>query len=332
MAERLPGWVTGIHDFEARLASGLLVTSAEATHQVDPLRVRSGIRDAPGHPGHVTLSETSRNRVLVNPFQAVIQDPALPHRGAYLVTLDSSKELDFAPAETSRGRVHLIIAEVDPDAVFTVRVVEGASGTSEAPPATNPHLKLAEIRLPPAADGASPDLIDLRQFTAALGGILPVRSPTDRPVNAAFSFFIYRLDTGVLEVQQMGSGEWAPYHPPRGDAWHEVKPEITALPPPPGHFQNKWVNYARGYATAAYTKTDDGWVRLRGLVKSANVKTTIFTLPTGCRPMVRHIFAAATSGKEARVDVTRDGNVGAGDEPYPIGWVSLDGIAFATYE
>src|SRR5438552_17450675 len=76
--ERHPGWVTGINDFEARLASGTLVYPSSGVDALDPLRVRSGIKDAGGNPGQVVWST---NKVTVNPFQAVIQDPSRPALG-----------------------------------------------------------------------------------------------------------------------------------------------------------------------------------------------------------------------------------------------------------
>jgi hypothetical protein len=321
MAERHPAWVTGINDFEARLASGALLTSQQVGDQLDPLRVRSGIRDAPSSPGRVTFTQ---NKALVNPFQAVIQDSTRPALGAYLVTLDAAKELAITAADPSRGRIDLVIAEiVQADPGFSVRVVQGQPSASPQPPAvTNPlYLPLAQIQVP--AGGAAPTVADQRRFTAALGGILPVHTAADRPVVAAGSQFVYRLDTGVLEVQK--GGTWVPYRPPRGsvDTWHAVT------------FQNGWSNFGAEYVPAAYTITEDGWVRLRGLVKKwddPNTANAIFTLPVGYRPVAKHIFAQWSAGQVARIDVGADGFVaGTGDVPPDGSYLSLDGIAFATY-
>lgn len=322
MPERHPGWVTGINDFEARLASGLLVTSAQTTDALDPLRARPGIRDAPGNPGLVTLGT---NKVTVNPFQAVIQDPARPALGAYLVTLDAAKDVPLDASDPANGRIDLVIAEVDPavDPGFTVHVVKGTPAANPVPPTvSNPlNLRLAQIQVP--AGAAAPTLTDTRQFTAALGGILPVRGAGDLPASAAGSVFTYRLDTGVLQVRK--GGAWVPYRPPRGsvDTWHA--PSLL----------NGWVNYGSSFPPAGYTITEDGWVHLRGLIKSGDVTKVIFNLPAGYRPVFQHIFSVKITGKDAaRLDVKTNGDLiggAAADAPVSTAWTSLDGVSFPTY-
>jgi hypothetical protein len=319
MPERHPAWVTGINDFEARLASGALLTSAAAGDQLDPLRVRSGIRDSGNFPGLVTISQ---NKVLVNAFQAVIQDAARPAQGAYLVTLDAPKELTLTAADPSLGRIDLVIAEViTADPGFSVHVVQGQPAASPQPPTvTNPlYLPLAQIQVPAA--GGTPTVTDLRQFTAALSGVLPVRGPADRPVSAPASQLVYRIDTGVIEHQR--GGNWVPYRPPRGsvDVWHPLP-----------YLNNVWSDWGGEYAHGAYTMTEDGWVRLRGLVKSTNKSAPICQLPPGYRPVAKHIFNQFTAGGAARVDVGADGIVTGEFELLPNpAYLSLDGISFATY-
>jgi hypothetical protein len=320
MAERHPGWVNGIDAFEARLASGLSIMAEGKGDALDPLRVRSGIRDAPGNPGLVTVGT---NQISVNPFQAVIADRDRPGDGPYLVTLDALKQLPLQGADPSQSRIDLVLAVVSPDVPngFEVRVLPGqTSATPQRPtPASTTFLELAEIRIPPA--GTAPTRIDSRRFTTGLGGVLPVRTAADRPNTAASSTLIYRLDSSTLEVQR--SGVWTTYRPPRSEGWT------------PAPLVNGWVNYGSEFNTAAYTRTDDGWVRLRGLVKNGVVDpvgaTPIFTLPTpGYRPPGQYLFVVATNPNDSgRVDVKTDGRVVClkGNN----GWVSLDGIAFATY-
>jgi hypothetical protein len=326
MAERHPGWVNGIDAFEARLATGLSVMAQGTGDALDPLRVRAGIRDAPGDPGLVTLGQ---NKVTVNPFQAVIADAARPAGGPYLVTSDAVKELPLGPAHASLSRIDLVIAEVNPGSGtgFEVKVYVGEnSSTPQRPTVSNPNnLELAEIRIPPA--GTTPSLTDKRRFTAALNGILPVRSAGDRPpiTHVPYSMFIYRIDTGVLEVQ--AGAEWVPYRPPRGDGWHAPT------------LQNNWRNYENGYVPAGYTLSDDGWVRLRGFVTGGTVTVVkaCFTLPAGYRPKYIHVLPVPTWSAPvtnntlaaSRVDITPKGDV----IPLSVtsGWISLDGIQFPTW-
>jgi hypothetical protein len=332
MAERHPAWVNNIDAFEARLANGLLVAGHGVGDALGPLRVRTGIRDATGNPGRVTLGT---NKVTVAAFQAVIADPAQPGDGAYFVTMDTEKELAIDPPSERDYRMDLVVAEViDADPGFRVSVYPGQNSTSDAPPkpmVTNPRsLVLAEITLPPTSKNLPVSRNDTRRFTAALGGLVPVWGDANRPVNPPGSMVIYRMDTGMIELNR--NGAWTPYRPPRGsvDTWHAP----TLL--------NSWANYGSPFAPAGYTITEDGWVRLRGLVKGGVFDTTptfksIFVLPDqpiNYRPVTRHVFAVstpppATDPKMGRVDVLPTGNVVAifGTS----GYLSLDGISFATY-
>jgi hypothetical protein len=314
MAERHPGWVNGVDAAEARLITGAL-TQAQATGDVlDPLRVRAGVRDGGGNPGRCTLAT---NKITVNPFQAVLADPAKPGDGPYVVTMDAAKELTFGAQHASLSRIDLVVAEITSGG-FAVMLYAGEnSATPVRPtPSGSPFLVLAEIQVPPA--GGTPALTDRRQFTAALNGILPVRGDADLPpaAQAHGSQFIYRLDTGVLQVRK--SNAWATYRPPRGDTWHAAT------------LQNSWVNYGSGFNTAAYTLMDDGWVRLRGLVRAVVFDKAIMTLPVGFRPAGRWLLPVSTSPDTVgRVDIMSDGSVIA--TTGNAGWLSLDGLTFSTY-
>lgn len=317
MAERHPGWVDGVDASEARLATGVLTTAEIVGNALDPLRVRYGLRDASGHPGLVSVAG---NKVTVNPFQAVLGDPARPGDGPYLATLDAVKEFSPWTAHQSLSRIDVVTAEVTTTGTgFEVKLYQGEpSGTPARPEITNPvRLDLAEIRVPPAGT-QQPTVTDQRRFTSALGGILPVRGEADRPSNAHGSLFVYRLDTRVLEVRR--DGEWKPYRPPRGN--HEGWQDFV--------FLNGWANYESGYSKAQYTRTDDNWVRLRGMVKAGTIGRAICNLPGGYRPPARVLFGTLGSGNTiARVDVTNTGDVLAMEGNNS--WISLDGIAFATY-
>jgi hypothetical protein len=92
--------------------------------------------------------------------------------------------------------------------------------------------------------------------------------------------------------------------------------------------QNNWTDYLSGYSTAAFTKTSDGMVVLKGLVRggTATSGTVIGNLPVGYRPSELMIFgdSAASAGGRVNVDVN-------GDITYQVGnnaWQSLDGINF----
>jgi len=317
MAERHPGWVNGVNAAEARLVTGAL-TQAQGTGDVlDPLRVRAGVRDSGGNPGRCTLAS---NKVTVNPFQAVLADPANPGDGPYVVTMDAAKDLAFGAQHASLSRYDLVVAEITSGGGFAVTMYAGESSATPArpTPSGSPFLVLAEIHVPPVGSTPGPALTDRRHYTAALNGILPVRGDADLPpvAQAHGSQFIYRLDTGVLQIRK--GTAWATYRPPRGDTWR------------PATLQNGWVNYGAGFTTAAYTLMDDGWVRLRGLVRNGAFDKAIFTLPLGYRPTAQWLLPTITNPDTiGRVDIHPGGPVMASTGN--AGWISLDGLTFSTY-
>ncbi|HWO58540.1 MAG TPA: hypothetical protein VNO31_00670 [Umezawaea sp.] len=317
MTARRPGWVNGVDAADARLVTGALVQAQGAGDVLDPLRVRPGVRDSAGFPGRCALAT---NKITVNPFQAVLADPARPGDGPYVVTLDAALDLAFGAQHASLSRFDLVVAEITSGGGFAVSVYSGEnSATPVRPtPSGSPFLVLAEISVPPAGSTPGPALTDRRQYTASLNGILPVRGETDLPAASQTfgSQFIYRLDTGVLQVRK--GNAWAPYRPPRGDTWH------------PATLQNSWANYGTPFNPAAYTLMDDGWVRLRGLVRNGGLDKAIFTLPVGYRPVAQWLLPVSTNPDTiGRIDIRTDGQVMA--TTGNAGWLSLDSLTFSTY-
>lgn len=93
-------------------------------------------------------------------------------------------------------------------------------------------------------------------------------------------------------------------------------------------FQGTWVNFGSGYATAAFRKEENDVVRLRGMVKSGVVGTSIFLLPAGYRPAERLLFDTQSNSAVGRIDVIEDGRVDVltGNNA----WISLSGITFVA--
>lgn len=107
---------------------------------------------------------------------------------------------------------------------------------------------------------------------------------------------------------------------------------------------NVWTNYSTGYSSAQYTKSSDGIVTLRGLVKGGNaaVGAVIGTLPANYCPGKRYIFttegvtaAGGVAGQsDARIDIPEPSTTGGPCNIlfYASGlsntWISLDGIHF----
>ncbi|MFA5172748.1 MAG: type II secretion system protein [Sulfuriferula sp.] len=94
--------------------------------------------------------------------------------------------------------------------------------------------------------------------------------------------------------------------------------------------QNTWTDYLGAFTTSAFTKTSEGVVVFKGLIKrtgSAVAGEVLFQLPVGYRPNLRQVYTTMTNSNVAsRVDVDPNGNVLI--QSGSAGWLSLDGIKF----
>ena len=80
------------------------------------------------------------------------------------------------------------------------------------------------------------------------------------------------------------------------------------------------------YVPPQVTKTSDGVVHLRGLVRNGTATAVITTLPEGFRPNQRILTTIASADNYARLDIHTNGNVvmASGSNT----WASLSGISF----
>lgn len=90
---------------------------------------------------------------------------------------------------------------------------------------------------------------------------------------------------------------------------------------------NGWTSYSSSFVGPAYTKSADGFVHLRGMIKDGPINTVCGVLPAGCRPYRTEIFIVATYGDtRGLVYIYNDGRVYI-SSGHP-NWVSLSGIVF----
>lgn len=92
---------------------------------------------------------------------------------------------------------------------------------------------------------------------------------------------------------------------------------------------NSWVAYGAPYSTAQYCIDAQGFVHLRGVIKSGTVPSTFFTLPSGFRPTAQRLFIVLSNSVAATVQVYTSGAVqleAGGSNVF----VSLDNIVFPT--
>lgn len=95
--------------------------------------------------------------------------------------------------------------------------------------------------------------------------------------------------------------------------------------------QNSWTDYNGTFANSSYTKTSDGMVVLKGLIKRTGVPVageTIGVLPVGYRPLEELLFETGSNSVASRTDILPDGRVMF--ETGNAVWLSLDGINFMT--
>jgi hypothetical protein len=88
--------------------------------------------------------------------------------------------------------------------------------------------------------------------------------------------------------------------------------------------QGTWANFGGSYEAAGYMKDRNGFVHLKGLVKTGS--GVIFNLPVGHRPSEEKIFASIGNGTLADIRVSTNGDVSmySGNSAY----LSLSGIVF----
>jgi hypothetical protein len=218
--ERDSGWLSGgvVDAEDARLATAVLASAG--SDPGNPIAARTGIRPGPDNPGSVEARSTPSRHVDVRPFQGVIQGTRTTAAGAYLVTLAQQKALDVltaAPADSSNPRIALVIAQQrdrqygDESDGMLVHVVAGKPAVTPVPPALTDidHIPLAEITVRANAGVITKDDIkDLRVFTVAAGGVLPLRARESLPADGYAGQRLYDLETG-LDLVRVGSA-WRP--------------------------------------------------------------------------------------------------------------------------
>ncbi|MYT04837.1 MULTISPECIES: hypothetical protein [Streptomyces] len=217
--ERDSGWLSGsvVDAEDARLATGVLASAA--ADPGNPIAARTGIRPGPGSPGNVEATATPSRNVTVRPFQGVIQGTRTTAAGAYLITLAQQKTLDVltaAPAHSSYARIVLVVARQtdrqygDESDGMLVQVVAGAPAVSPvAPTVTGDHLRLAQITVRANAGSVTQaDIKDLRVFTVAAGGVLPLQSHESLPADGYAGQRLHDLETG-LDLVRTGT-DWRP--------------------------------------------------------------------------------------------------------------------------
>lgn len=93
---------------------------------------------------------------------------------------------------------------------------------------------------------------------------------------------------------------------------------------------NSWVNFGGAFANAGYRKDANGFVHLRGLIKSGTTTggTVLFNLPAGYRPSAGVVFPVASNGAYGQIKVSE---TTAGNVTIDVGsnvWLSFGDVSF----
>ncbi len=299
MPERDSGWVGGavVDAEDARLATAALAAPGKT-----PAQSRTGLRPAPGDPGLIRATATPSGNVTVQPFQAVIQSTRHAAAGAYLATLDEQKTLDVlkVPAHGSYSRHDLVVARQtdaqygDSTSKFTVEVVPGTAASQPTDPVvTGDVLKLARITVRASTSTVTGgDITDLRPYTCAVGGILPVRNASERPVDAYPGLYVHRTDTGRLEF--WSNGGWKSLVVDDDTGWQVVPVAANWTAGRPNDNEEATVVHIRRIGPMVY---------VRGAVTRQNIPaghgTVILTMPQAYWPQYGHHWAGNTWGGQA---------------------------------
>jgi hypothetical protein len=178
-----------------------------------PLGGRQGVRAMGGTAANiVTLSGSTitigLHAALVSPTWATVT-------GSYQVALTVAETKTLTPADATNPRKDIVIGRVYDNDEFAsgfrkyeADYIAGTAGPSPSEPAVpTGAIRLATIDVP-ASGGGSPVVTTNYQFTAAAGGVLPVRTTAERDaiVNPHEGQMVWRLDKGWIDYRH--SGAW----------------------------------------------------------------------------------------------------------------------------
>jgi len=171
--------------------SGLLVP-------VSALNARSGVTSTP------TLTGTGNFTCNVGAFTAAIDGTSNALQGVYRIAVDGATPITINAAST-QARIDLIYAQILDQAYDgsglakgQVQYLAGTPGSGSAP--ATPANAVALFTVPVAANATSvvfANATAVFPYTAAVGGIVPVRSASDKPPAASGVQYRHRLDVSA---------------------------------------------------------------------------------------------------------------------------------------
>jgi len=227
-----------------RLALGSLWVPASA------LNSRTGVTSVP------VLTGTGNFTATVGPFTCVIDGTSNSLQGSYPVANDVATTVTIGAANT-QARIDLISLQIQDNAYDSSGFSRGQlvvtagtpSGSPVAPSAPANSISLWTV--PVAANATSvtwASATAVYPYTAAAGGIVPVRTSTDQPAAVNGVQYRHRLDVAAaagsvspLESSVNGT-TWTPVFDPSGFAWSGWSPTWTSASSPQPSIGNGTLN------------------------------------------------------------------------------------------
>ncbi len=190
-----------------RQALGVLLGGATAAR---PLGGLSGVR--PGSTGLVSATSTTWT---VNPHAGALDLEASASAGPYLYSVDDATNTgSVTAADATNPRLDIVYATLSDPAEgdgssapgVAFGYLAGTPAATPAAPATPARSMLLSTISVPKVGSGSPTTSDAAPFTAAAGGIIPVRNLAARAALTAFKgLMVFRLDNNVVEVYDGGA-------------------------------------------------------------------------------------------------------------------------------
>jgi hypothetical protein len=171
-----------------------------------PLAGRQGIRPMGGTSANiVTLSGST---ITVNLHAGEVTPGWAAVTGTYDVALTVAETHSLTPADATNPRKDIVIGRVYDNSesasglrLYRSEYIAGTAGPSPSEPSVpQGGIRIATIDVP-ASGGGSPVVTNNYMYTAAAGGVLPVRTQAERDaiVNPHNGQTIYRVDKNWLE-------------------------------------------------------------------------------------------------------------------------------------
>jgi hypothetical protein len=192
------------------------------------INVRTGVTSTP------VLTGTGNFTCTVGPFNCVVDGTSNSLQGAYPAALDSATTVTINAASTS-ARIDLISLQIQDNAYDGSgqnrgQILYTAGTPGSGVPPTAPANSISLWTVPVAANATSVNFASATAvfpFTAAAGGIVPVRSASDQPAVVNGVQYRHRLDVtatsgGPSPLESSTDGTtWTPVSSPAGayGAW-----------------------------------------------------------------------------------------------------------------